>query len=240
MILKNHRQLNSKLSEHAPSGYSLFTCSSFDTIENMLDYYTGEDCMKKFCEDLKKHATRIINYEKKKIITLTNEEREAHHRQKECYICKKEFSTDNDDEEHHKVKDHCHYAGKDGGNAHNICNLSYKIPKEIPVVFHNCSTYDYHLIIKELAREFEEPFECLGENTEKGITFSVPIKKQLDNGKTIIYKIKFIDSYRFMDTSLSNLVDSLFDINCEKCNNKREYIGFRDKHMLLECSDCNA
>ena len=46
-------------------------------------------------------------------------------------------------------------------------------------------SYDYHLIIKQLPKEFEGQFECLGENSEKYITFSVPIKKKLDNGKTI-------------------------------------------------------
>ena len=59
------------------------------------------------------------------------------------------------------------------------------MPKEIPVVFHNSSTYDYHFIIKDLAKEFEGQFECLGENTEKYINFSVPIKKELDHGKTL-------------------------------------------------------
>ena len=51
--------------------------------------------------------------------------------------------------------------------------------KEIPVLFHNGSTYDYHFIIKELAKEFEGEFECLKENTEKYVTFSVPIKKEI-------------------------------------------------------------
>ena len=41
-----------------------------------------------------------------------------------------------------KVRDHCHYTGKYRGAAHNNCNLSYKTPKEIPVVFHNGSTYE--------------------------------------------------------------------------------------------------
>ena len=63
------------------------------------------------------------------------------------------------------------------GAANNICNLKYKIPKEIPVVFHNGSTYDYHFIIKQLAIEFKGEFQCLGENTKKYITFSIPIKK---------------------------------------------------------------
>ena len=77
------------------------------------------------------------------------------------------------------VRDHCHYTGKYRGVAHDICNLRYKIPKEIPLVFHNGSTYDYHFIITELGEEFEGEFECYGENTEKCITFSVPIKKEI-------------------------------------------------------------
>ena len=44
-------------------------------------------------------------------------------------------------------------------------------------MFHNGSTYDYHFIIKELAEKSEGEFECLGENTEKYIHFSVPIKE---------------------------------------------------------------
>ena len=73
-------------------------------------------------------------------------------------------------------------------------------------MFHNGSTYDYHFIIKELVKEFEGNFECLGENTEKYITFSVPIKKKIENKDLeITYKLKFIDSYRFVSSSLSKL-----------------------------------
>ena len=92
--------------------------------------------------------------------------------------------------------------------------MRYKVPKEIPAVFHNGSTYDYDFIIKELAKEFEGNFECLGENTEKYITFSVPIKKKIDDKDLeITYKIKFVDSYRFMSSSLSKLVDNLSERN---------------------------
>ena len=52
--------------------------------------------------------------------------------------------------------------------------------------------------MKELAKEFKGKFECLGENTEKYITFSVPIEKRGDDGKPVVYKIKFIDSFRFV------------------------------------------
>ena len=105
--------------------------------------------------------------------------------------------------------------------------MQFKIQntKEIPVVFHNGFTYDYHFIIKQLAKEFDGQFECLGENTEKYITFSVPISKELDNGKTITYKLKIIDSFRFMSTSLSKLVDNLSEIykkECKGCEESRK------------------
>ena len=64
-----------KINKHTPSGYSIFTSCSFDESKNRLNYYRGKDCMKKFCKDLKEHATRIINYKKKKIIHLTKEKK---------------------------------------------------------------------------------------------------------------------------------------------------------------------
>ena len=60
-----------------------------------------------------------------------------------------------------------------------MCSLRYKIIKKIPVLFHNGSTYDYHFIIKELAKEFEGEFDWLRENTEKYVTFSVSINKEI-------------------------------------------------------------
>ena len=65
------------------------------------------------------------------------------------------------------------------------------------------------LSLKGLAEEFDGDFECLGENKEKYITFSVPIKKESNEDDTIIYRIKFIDTIRFMSTSLSTFVDNL-------------------------------
>ena len=62
---------------------------------------------------------------------------------------------------------------------------------------------------------------------EKYITFSVPIKKECDNGKTIAYKLRFIDSFRFMSTSLSELVDNMSgksfnSIECKKCIERKK------------------
>ena len=170
---------------------------------------------------------------KKEMIPLTKEENKIHRRQKKCYISKKRFSTDNSNKKYHKIKDHCHYTGKYRGAPHDICNLRYKIPKEIPLVFYNGFTYDYHFIIEELAEEFEREFECLGENTEKYITFSVLIKKEITkivkdgNDKIMkIYKIKFTDSFRFMSSSLSSLVVNLSEgVHGDKCTCQSKIIN---------------
>ena len=190
-----------KKAKHKPSGYSLVTCCSYDKSKTERTYYRGIDCMEIFCKDLKCQTMKIINYEKKKIIPLTNEEKEFHEKQKICYICKKEFCTNEKEFKQKKVKDHCHYTGQYRGAAHSICNLRYKISKNTPIVFHNGSSYDYHFIIKKLAKEF------------KG---TVPVEKTLNNGKVIIYKLKFIDSNRFMEKLLSSLVENLSEINKKK------------------------
>ena len=78
-----------EINKHVSSGYSLFTHWSFDKTKIKLDYYRGKDCMKKFCKDLREHATKIINYEKKKMIPLTTEEKIYYNEQEICYICKK-------------------------------------------------------------------------------------------------------------------------------------------------------
>ena len=225
-----------KINQHIPSGYSIYTNCSFDKANNKLSYYRGEDCMKRFCKDLKDHATKIINFKKKTMIPLTKEEDDDYNKENTCYICKKDFNND-------KVRDYCHFTGKYRGAAHNTCNLRYKIPKNIPVIFHNGSTYDYHFIIKELANECEGNFECLGENMEKYITFSVPIKKRIDNKNIdITYKIKFIDSFRFMATSLSKLVDNLTDNihndKCIKCKSNLCFVRVINEKLIFKCIDC--
>ena len=104
------------------------------------------------------------------MIPLTDEEIIYYEKQKLCYICKKEFRYDQNEQNrfklYQKVRDHYHYTEKFRGPAHSNCNLRYTVQREIPVIIHNGSKYDYHFIIKELAEEFKGHFECLGENTE--------------------------------------------------------------------------
>ena len=242
-IDNSNESYTTKINKHIPSSYSIFTSCSFDKSKNKLNYHRSKNCMKKFCKVLRTHATKIINYEKKKIIPLTTEEKINYNDQKVCYICEKEFNN-NDGKKNYKVRDHCHYTGKYGGAAHNVCNLKYNVPKEIPIVFHNGSTYDYHFIIKELVKEFEGNFDCLGENTEKYITFSVPLIKKIENKNLeITYKIIYIDSFRFMSSSLSKLVDNLFEgihnNKCSDCKSNLDYLKCtKNEKLILECYNC--
>ena len=89
---------------HKPSGYSLATCCSFDKSKTENKYYRGKDCMKMFCKDLKDQAMKIINYEKKEMIPLTDEEKESYENQKICHICEKEFCTHKNNNELKKCK----------------------------------------------------------------------------------------------------------------------------------------
>ena len=174
---KSYAEIKAK---HEPSGYSLSLICSFDATKNRHYFYRGKDCIENFCKKIKELGREMINYKEKEMIPLTDIENKLYEKQKECHICKKDFCTNENNEnefEYKKVRDHCHYTGKFRGAAHSICNLSYKVPKEISVVIHSGSTYDDHFIIKQLAEKFKGQFECLGENAEKYITFSVPIKK---------------------------------------------------------------
>ena len=232
-----------KINNHISCGYSMYTQCSFDNTKNKLDYYRGEDCMKKFADSLKDHVSIIINYEPKKLIKLIEEEYENHKNKIFFYICNKEFSHYDEDKNYYKVKNYCKFTGRYQGFCHKICRSKCRSLKEITIIFHNGSTYDYHFIINELAISFKEydNFGCLGENSEKYTTFSLPFRKDLKSNKSIKYKLKFIDSFRFMATSLSNLINNSSDQiynNCSDCKNPLDYMVFKDEKIVFRCFKC--
>ena len=134
------------------------------------------------------------------------------------------------DKKYRKARDHCHYSGEYRGAAHSIGNLKYSVPKKISLAFHNAPNYDHHFIIKELAEEFKKQFTCLGEN-EKYITSTVPTEKEntrIDkNGEEIRKHIssilQFMDSARYMASSIPNFVNNLFKgIHKTKCDYRHD------------------
>ena len=74
------------------------------------------------------------------------------------------------------MRDHCHYTGKYQGPAHSICNLRYKIPHYIPIVFHNLSRYDAPLFIREMGKKFDTgKIGVIAENKEKYSSFNIDV-----------------------------------------------------------------
>ena len=112
-----------KVNKHIPSDFSISTISSFKSIEKKHDVCRGKDCMKKFCKSLREHAMKIINFKKKKMMLLTNEQHESYENAKICYIFKEKFENKClKDKIYRKVRDHCHYTGEYRSAVHSICN----------------------------------------------------------------------------------------------------------------------
>ena len=153
-------------------GKSVFAKAFFSILAtNPLKQYRGRDCVSKFCERIMAEAKRLYeSAPKKPMDKLTKEQNIEFVTAKEFHICFEKFSSKD-----RKVRDHCHYTGKYRGAAHSSCNLRYRIPDYIPVVFHNLAGYDAHLFIKELAKHMSK-IEVIAKNTENYISFSVKVE----------------------------------------------------------------
>ena len=169
---------------------------------------------------------------------LTDVLKREHEAAEKCHICLKEFN----DLRKRKVRDHCHYTGLYRRAAHNNCDLKYLIPDYMPIVFHNLSGYDAHLFIKELGRRFNKnDIGVIAENKEKYISFNVKINVKLAGVKykngTPGYKniqLRFIDSCRFMASSLDKLASNLCGtsgIQCDKCKGNMELINISGNYI---------
>ena len=144
------------------------TICLFHHIENEHTVYCRMDCLKKFCESLREYAKNIIDFENKKSVVINKKELKLRQDTKICYICGKRILKKlSKSINSWNVKHHCHYTGKYRGATHSICNLEFNVPNGIPVIFYNCSNYDYHFVVKDLANKLEGKYEYLGKNTEK-------------------------------------------------------------------------
>ena len=141
-----------------------------------------------------------------------------------CHICFKPFNS-----KEPKVRDHCHYTGHYRGPAHSLCNLRYRIPSYIPVVFHNLSGYDAHLFIKELGNNSRD-MEVIAKTKEDYISFSVDVAvdkyvNKEGNEKEKLIELRFIDSFKFMSSSLDSLTKNLV-------SGGKQLFGFEDYSEL--------
>ena len=199
------------VNNHIPSGWCVRSEFAYGNVQNPLKLYRGKDCVKKFCDHVIGEARRLYqSFPDVPMKPLTPKEMDRYKRLERCHICFKPFK-----EENPKVRDHCHYTGHYRGPAHMKCNLQYKIPSYILIVFHNLSGYDAHLFIKELAASTDEArMGVIAKNKEDYISFSIKVevdkyidKNGIERPKEI--ELRFIDSFKFMSSSLDSLVNNL-------------------------------
>ena len=139
------------------------------------------------------------------------------------------------------MQSRCHFTGRYRGSAHKICNFLYRKPNFTPVVFHKLSGYDSHLFVKNLGFS-EGDIDCIPNNEERYISFTTKIQigsytKKVKNEeretnyetRPLHHQIRFIDSFKFMATSLEKLVNNL---SKDAFNNVKRYYA-EDKLNLL-------
>ena len=198
-----------EVNQHTPSGWCVYSKFAYGDVDNPLRTYRGKDCIETFCYYIKGGARRFYHmFPELPMGPLNKKQWKKYKQSTKCQICYKPFSLKDP-----KVRDHCHYTGLYRGPAHSLCNLRYKIPSYIPVVFHNLSGHDAHIFLRELGGHASD-MEVIAKNKEDYISFSikVPVEKCIDkNGeeKDNLIELRFIDSFKFMSSSLDSLIENL-------------------------------
>ena len=166
------------------------------------------------------------------MIPLPSKWYESYLNQTNCNIFKRKFEGKyTTDTSYRKVRNQFHFTGKYRGITHTISNFKFRIPKEIPVFFHNGSNYNHNFIIKELAKEFAKKFNCLGENNKK--YESLQFQKQ---------KTKRIDRYEKSEElylNLSNLDGNLAE-EIHKIKYKNGYNNGKCEIRAIKYKDCEC
>ncbi|KYN29965.1 hypothetical protein ALC57_00581 [Trachymyrmex cornetzi] len=165
---------------------------SYDDALSKYRFRRGKDCVAWFTEELKSLAHRV------KDVISANVPMEA--------LSKQQWEV-------YRTATRCHICEKPCGPAHTNCNLNYKNSMYIPVVFHNLSGYDAHFIIKEIATAYDGHVELLPITKEKYISFTKHVDSTKDNNTNNFQrncvKLRFIDSFKFLSTSLEKLASYL-------------------------------
>ena len=157
------------IATHIPWGYFCYT--HYDHGPSKTQLYRAKDCIENFVNHLAEEAIRFYKIPVGKIRRLSLQQEYDYNTFTICHSCELEIEHPND-----KVRDHSHHSGIYRGPAHRKCNLDRRKPRFIPILAHNVSGYDIHLIIKQLAASFPQGnLRTLTENTERYFTVSVGV-----------------------------------------------------------------
>ncbi|XP_074026183.1 uncharacterized protein [Leptinotarsa decemlineata] len=218
---------------HEPYAFSYIIKCSFDDSISKFVLYRGADAAKVFVSNLEADVTNIYHKYLKNVVPmspLTAEEEHDFNIATTCGICGNKF-----EEGDIKVRDHCHLTGKKrNGATHSICNLNFKLPEFIPIIFHNLSGYDCHLFIKELCTD-KNKVDVIAQTKEKYVSFTKHLFMEntlYRNGqiKKKYLKLRFVDSFKFLAASLQELGDNLDEKHFVET---KKYFPENDKFQLM-------
>lgn len=192
-----------KYQKHVPNSYCLLLKSTLSEdhlqhygLTSKPQLYRGENVAAKFVEKLYDIVKKVESLYQVKLPMekLNKDQQQAFNSATKCYLCKEEFTATN-----YKVHDHSHLDKMYRGPACNQCNLQFRLPNFVPVILHNLSCYDAHFIVPQLGRD-KGAIDVLATTSENFISFSKKVGK---------LKLRFIDSFRFMSSSLASLSKNL-------------------------------
>ncbi|KAJ8910221.1 hypothetical protein NQ315_015913 [Exocentrus adspersus] len=214
------KQVNSgnKYQHHLPAAVGYYVKCSYDPSLSFYQSYRGEDCMSWFAREMTQFAEDVETVFLCPFdIKLTPTQEADFNKATHCHICEQPFKPDDV-----KVRDHNHLIPENNYRdaAHNSCNINYKDGVVVPVIFHNLSGYDANFIVENIANDMPGRVDLLPITKEKYISFT----KNLDQN---LIKFRFIDSFRFMNSSLDTLASSLTEFT-----NLKEQFPDLDKYQF--------
>jgi len=241
--LPNNESYTSIEARHEVTSFCWALASSFGIVK--FNVYEGADAGKHFLIQILKLADEIIPlYNASDNYIMTAEDFEKYENDNICRLCnekidfwKKSISKDDDVKEYQKFQEmykkvyhHDHSAlgttataGKLICAAHAVCNLKAKTPLIVPCIFHNSRNYDSKIIVQALYNAGVQNIQCIAKNSENILSM------------TIDDKIRFIDSFSHLPSSLVNLVLDM-DPNDPKSFISTKRIFKRDEkyfHLLI-------
>jgi hypothetical protein len=180
---------------------------------------TKEVAAKHFVKVIVEISRKIEELLKTNAPIIMTEEQEMNHLECEtCNLCKSAFTHLN-----YKVKDHDHLSGKFRQTLCNSCNMNLRTPKFVPCFLHNLSNYDAHFIVRELGYD-ANTIKVIPSTEEKYISFS----KYISN----IFSIRFVDTFRFMASSLATLASNLITPDFSKFRETRKVFSTEDMPLV--------
>lgn len=217
--------------EHEPYSFAFYVKCNYNDDYSKLHIYRGADAAEVFSKKLDEVVLELYSTylrHVKPMLPLTKEEEKCFQDSTHCNICDKPFTPIDV-----KVREHCHLTGQwRRGAAHQTCNLHYKLPKFIPVFFHNLINYDCHLFIKKLCLNGES-IGVIAQSKEKYVSFSKSILVEKSHNPQLpdtYIRLRFVDSFRFLGKSLDNLSKTL---ESGQCREVRRYFSEEDKFNLI-------